>query len=421
MNILVVGSGGREHALCWKIRQSPRVKKLYCAPGNGGIESIAECVDIKAYDIVALADFAHAHAIDLTVVGPEVPLVEGIVDLFEEEELKIFGPTKAAARLEGSKVFAKSFMKRWEIPTARYAAFTDLSAAIAGLKNFTMPVVVKADGLAAGKGVIIAQTSASAEAALNSIMADRVFKEAGKRVVIEEFLTGEEASVLVVSDGKDFVLLESSQDHKRVFDNDEGPNTGGMGAYSPAPVVTPDLLKEIAATIIRPVLDGMADEEAPFRGILYCGIMVTPEGPKVLEFNTRFGDPETQAVLPRLKSDIVELMLAATEGRLKDFSLKWDSRACVCVVLAAGGYPGEFATGQQILGLSDVPAEAMVFHAGTRKEGGKILTAGGRVLGVTALGAGIEEAISKVYAAAGQVVFEGRHCRQDIGRKALGR
>ncbi len=419
MKILVIGSGGREHALVWKIKQSPRVEKIYCAPGNGGIAGLAECVDIRADDIVALADFAHAEKIELTVVGPEVPLVAGIVDLFEEEGLKIFGPSRTAARLEGSKVFAKSFMKRWEIPTARYAAFTDLRAALSGLKDFALPVVVKADGLAAGKGVVIAYTGLEAEAALKRIMSDRIFKEAGNRVVIEEFLEGEEASILAVADGKDFVILESSQDHKRVFDNDGGPNTGGMGAYSPAPVVTDRLLKDIAAGVVRPVIDGMAEEESPFKGVLYVGVMVTKDGPKVLEFNARFGDPETQAVLPRLKSDLVELMLASVEGRLAGFSLEWDNAPCVCVVMAAGGYPGDYATGKVISGLEAVPSGTTVFHAGTRKDGENIVTSGGRVLGVTARGEDIAAAVRNAYAAVEKISFDGAHWRKDIGKKAL--
>jgi phosphoribosylamine--glycine ligase len=421
MKILVIGSGGREHALCWKIKQSPKAAKLYCAPGNGGISALAECVNIKADDIAGLLKFAKENQVDLTVVGPEVPLVLGIVDLFEGEGLRIFGPSKAAARLEGSKVYAKSFMKRWEIPTANYAAFTDLKPALAGLKDFILPVVVKADGLAAGKGVIICQTLEEAEAALKTIMAERVFKDAGKKVVIEEFLVGEEASILAVADGKDFLILESSQDHKRIFDNDEGPNTGGMGAYSPAPVVTPARMEEIAAKVIKPVIDGMADEEAPFKGILYAGIMVTADGPKVLEFNTRFGDPETQAVLPRLKSDLVEVMLAACEGRLAGLKLEWDPQPCVCVVMAAGGYPGDYSTGQAISGLDSVSDGAVVFHAGTKKDGAQIVTSGGRVLGVTSLGDNIAVAIQSAYAVVEKISFDGCQYRKDIGKKALDR
>ncbi|MBF0388286.1 MAG: phosphoribosylamine--glycine ligase [Candidatus Omnitrophica bacterium] len=444
MNILVIGSGGREHALVWKIAQSPRVKKIFCAPGNGGIADIAECVDIKADDVPALLKFAQTNHIDLTVVGPEVPLVLGLVDVFAQAGLKAFGPAKAAARLEGSKAFAKEFMIRHNIPTAAYGSFDDIAQATAFLDKFRVPsdarcsagkgdtasmdgwrqfpLVVKADGLAAGKGVVICQTKAEALDALKSIMADRVFKDAGKRVVIEEFLKGEEASILAVADGNNFIILESSQDHKRIFDNDQGPNTGGMGAYSPAPVVTPALMKQISETVIKPSIEGMRKDGTPFKGILYAGIMVTAQGPKVLEFNTRFGDPETQAVLPRLKSDIVEMMLASVEGRLDGLQLEWDPRSCVCVVLAAGGYPGDYVGGKIIRGLKDVaPGNGVVFHAGTKKQGDQILTAGGRVLGVVALGAGIAQAIEQAYKVVSALSFEGMQYRRDIGRKALER
>jgi phosphoribosylamine--glycine ligase len=421
MKILVVGSGAREHALVWKIKQNPRVKTIYCAPGNGGIAALAECVNIKADDIVALADFAHAEKVDLTVVGPEVPLVEGIVDLFEEEGLKIFGPSMAAAKLEGSKVFAKNFMKRWEIPTARYATFRDANAALAYLADQTYPLVVKAAGLAAGKGVVICKSREEAEEAVRQMMNDKIFKDAGNTIVVEDFLQGEEASILAVADGKSFLLLESSQDHKRIFDDDLGPNTGGMGAYSPAPVMTPKLLKQVADDVIRPVIEGMADEGAPFKGILYAGIMVTKDGPKVLEFNTRFGDPETQAVLPRLKTDLVDLMVASIEGRLAGMELQWDARPCVCVVMAAGGYPGDYATGKEIKGLDQVDADTVVFHAGTKKDGDKIVTSGGRVLGVTAMGKDVAEAIHRAYVQVHKIAFDGAHFRRDIAKKALDR
>ena len=421
MRLLVIGSGGREHALVWKLKQSPRVDKIFCAPGNGGIGALAECVDIKVDDIGALLGFVQNNKVDLTVVGPEVPLVAGIVDAFERAGLKIFGPSRAAARLEGSKVFAKDFMARHYIPTAKYATYDTLDAARAGLLGFSLPVVVKADGLAAGKGVIICDSREEAEYALKLIMADRVFKEAGARVIIEEFLSGEEASILAVADGKDFIILESSQDHKRIFDDDKGPNTGGMGAYSPAPVVTPALMAQIAQAVIRPVIDGMSREGTPFKGVLYAGIMVTRQGPKVLEFNARFGDPETQAVLPRLRSDLVELMLASVEGRLAGLTLEWDRRACVCVVMAAGGYPGAYEAGKVIYGLDRVADKAIVFHSGTRQVGDMTLSSGGRVLGVTALGEGIAEALGNAYAEAGKISFEGAHYRRDIGRRALQR
>jgi phosphoribosylamine--glycine ligase len=421
MNVLVIGSGGREHALVWKIRQSPRVSRVYCAPGNGGIAGLAECVAIKADDVPGLLEFALEHSIDLTVVGPEVPLVLGIVDAFETAGLKIFGPSKAAAQLEGSKVFAKDFMARHHIPTAKYRSFDRYDEAQAAVPEFTHPVVVKADGLAAGKGVSITTSAVSTSGTITLMMRDQVFKEAGKTIVIEEFLEGEEASILAVCDGKKYLLLDSSQDHKRIFDNDQGPNTGGMGAYSPAPVVTPELWKTIADTIIAPVVKGMRDEGHPFKGILYAGIMVTKDGPKVLEFNVRFGDPETQAVLPRLKTDLVEVMLASVDGRLKGLKLEWDQRACVSVVMAAGGYPGEYTTGKTISGLDQVPKDAIVFHAGTKKQGEKIVTSGGRVLGVTALGAGIADAIKNAYQAVGKISFEGCQYRRDIGKKALKR
>lgn len=421
MKILVIGSGGREHALVWKLRQSARVTEIFCAPGNGGIAGLATCVDIKADDVPALLKFAKENKIGLTVVGPEVPLVVGIVDAFEKVGLKIFGPSKAAARLEGSKVFAKDFMVRHHIPTARYLSFDTLEAAVAGLEEFTFPVVVKADGLAAGKGVIICSDKAEAKNALGEIMSKKVFKDAGARVVIEEFLVGEEASILAVADGKTFIILESSQDHKRILDQDKGPNTGGMGAYSPAPVVTPALMKKISAQVIKPVIAGMKKEGAPFKGILYAGIMATKQGPKVLEFNTRFGDPETQAVLPRLKSDLVDVMLASAEGCLAKMKLKWDRRSCVSVVMAAGGYPGDYATGKVITGFEKISADAVVFHAGTRQDGDFIVTSGGRVLAVTALGADIKEAIKNVYAEVAKITFDGMQYRHDIGKKALDR
>jgi phosphoribosylamine---glycine ligase len=419
MNVLVIGSGGREHALCWKIKQSPLVNKVYCAPGNGGIAGIAECVSIKADDLSELLAFALDRAIGLTVVGPEVPLVAGIVNTFERAGLKIFGPTRAAAKLEGSKVYAKEFMAYYKIPTARYISCASIDAAKSALPLFSLPVVVKADGLAAGKGVVICQSRKDAEDALRAIMADQIFKHAGARVVIEEFLTGEEASILAICDGKDFVLLDSSQDHKRIFDNDEGPNTGGMGAYSPAPVVTSSLMGDIVKKVIQPVVAGMAKEGFPFKGVLYAGIMVTKDGPKVLEFNVRFGDPETQAILPRLKTDLVELMILAVEGRLKDKKLEWDKRTCMCVVLAAGGYPGEYETDHVIKGLDTLPREAVVFHAGTKNRDNEVVTAGGRVLGVTALGEDVAGAIKNVYQAVEKISFTGCHYRKDIGKKAL--
>jgi phosphoribosylamine--glycine ligase len=423
MKVLIIGSGGREHVLAWKLRQSPQLTKLYCAPGNGGIAEIAECVNIKAEDINALVEFAKGKTIDLTVVGPEAPLAAGIVDAFEKENLRIFGPTKRAAQLEGSKVFAKEFMYRYNIPTAGFEIFDSLKEAEAFLKKVDFPVVVKADGLAAGKGVVICNNLSEAQTALNEIMREKIFKEAGNRVVIEEYLKGEEASILALSDGMDYVILESSQDHKRIFDDDQGPNTGGMGAYSPAPAVTDPVLRKVESRIIDPVIRGMRREGNPFKGVLYAGIMITDRGPFVLEFNVRFGDPETQVVLPRLKNDLLEIIVAACEGRLSDTELSWDKRSCVCVVMSSGGYPGKYDTGKEIKGLEgfEKSTDTMIFHAGTKKEGKKILTAGGRVLGATSLGKNIEEAIDKAYRAVEQIQFDRRFFRRDIGAKAIRR
>ena len=420
LKILLIGSGGREHVLAWKIKQSPLVKELYCAPGNGGIAEVAECVDIKAEDIQGLLKFAKEKSIDLTVVGPEAPLTAGIVDAFETEDLKIFGPNKKAAQLEGSKVFAKEFMHRRSIPTARFKIFDNVQMAKTFLKKAEYPLVIKADGLASGKGVFICQNLKEANEAVAEIMEKKVFQKAGEVIVIEECLEGEEASILAISDGENFVILESAQDHKRIFDDDLGPNTGGMGAYSPAPVITPDLLKKIEARIIEPTVRGMDYEGYPFKGVLYAGIMVTSDGPYVLEYNVRFGDPEAQAVLPRLKTDIVEVMLAACEERLKQIKLKWDKKSCVCVVMCSGGYPGKYQIGKEIKGLNVASKEDTIgFHAGTKKAGDKVVTSGGRVLGVTALGQNIEEAIQKAYIAVEAIKFD--HCffRRDIGAKAL--
>ncbi|HBR14434.1 MAG TPA: phosphoribosylamine--glycine ligase [Candidatus Omnitrophica bacterium] len=421
MKVLIVGSGGREHALAWKIKQSPMVKELYCAPGNGGIAQISECVDIPAEDIQRLVQFAKKKAIDLTVVGPEAPLVAGIVDVFKKEGLAIFGPSQLAAQLEGSKVFAKEFMQKYDIPTAAFESFDDIREARAFLAKAEFPLVIKADGLAAGKGVMICQNMEEGEESLVQMMEDKIFQEAGRRVIIEECLKGEEVSILAISDGKNYVLLDSSQDHKRIFDDDLGPNTGGMGAYSPAPIVDAELLRRIDESIIGPVIRGMKKEGAPFEGILYAGLMITIEGPKVLEFNVRFGDPETQVILPRWKNDLLEIMLACGEGRLNKVQLQWDPRPCVCVVMSSGGYPSKYETGKEILGLEKVQGklDTMIFHAGTKKEGKKILTAGGRVLGVTALGRDILEAIERAYEVVEQIQFDRCFFRRDIGSKAM--
>ncbi len=424
MKILIIGSGGREHALAWKIKQSPRVQKIFCVPGNGGIAELAECVNIPIDGkdgFLALLDFAGKEQIDLTVVGPEAALVAGIVDVFEKAGLKIFGPSQAAARLEGSKVFAKDFMHRFSIPTAFYRTFYSLEEAKHFLAHTHFPLVVKADGLAAGKGVVICQTQKQAEEALKQLIVEKLFKEAGQTVVIEEYLEGEEVSILAICDGENYLLLPSSQDHKRIFDDDLGPNTGGMGAYSPVPFVNDSLLKQIEARVIEPTVRGMRKEGSPFKGVLYAGLMLTMDGPKVLEFNARFGDPETQVLLPRLKSDLVEIMLASCEERLKTIRLEWDRRSCVCVVMSSGGYPGNFEVGKEILGLDPAGqiADVMVFHASTKRDGLTVMTGGGRVLGVTALGDGIEAAIKKVYSAVETISFDRCFFRRDIGAKAL--
>ncbi len=420
MNILVIGSGGREHALCWKIKQSPKVKKLYCAPGNGGIAQVAECVSIPPEDIDGLLKFALSKKIDLTIVGPESALVKGIVDTFAQKGLKIFGPSREAAQLEGSKVFAKEFLHRRNIPTAVYKIFTNTFEALNFLDKAQFPLVVKADGIAAGKGVYVCGHLKEAREAIDEIMVQKIFGSAGDQVVIEECLTGQEVSLLAICDGKHFLVLPSAQDHKRIFDDDLGPNTGGMGSYSPASVVTAKLLDTIITRIIEPTVRGMYQEGVPFKGVLYAGLMLTDNGPFVLEFNTRFGDPETQSIVPRLKSDLVEMMLAACDGRLHELKVHWDPRSCVCVVVSSGGYPGKYQSGFEITGLSDLnDPDTVIFHAGTKNDGGTLVTAGGRVLGVTSLGNSLEGAISKAYEAIDKIDFEHMFFRRDIGQKAL--
>jgi phosphoribosylamine--glycine ligase len=423
MKILIIGSGGREHALAWKIKRSPLVKKIYCAPGNGGIAQISECVDIEPTDIERLVKFAKEHRVDLTVVGPEAPLVEGIVDRFEKEGLMVFGPSQMASQLEGSKVFAKEFMHRWSVPTAPFKIFYSYENAKDFLKNAQFPLVVKADGLASGKGVFVCGSFKEGEEAIRKIMNERIFKEAGDKIVIEECLVGQEVSILAISDGENYLVLDSAQDHKRIFDDDLGPNTGGMGAYSPAPIMDEDLLNKIEARIIEPTIRGMRREGTPFKGVLYAGLMITAQGPMTLEFNVRLGDPETQVILPRMKNDLVEIMYAACEGRLNGVNLIWEKKPCVCVVMSSGGYPGKYENGFEIKGLESIKesVDTIVFHAGTKKEGDKIVTSGGRVLGVTSLGKDIEDAIHKVYQAVEKIKFD--HCffRRDIGAKALKR
>ncbi len=421
MKVLVIGSGGREHALAWKISQSKNVDKIYCAPGNAGISGLAECVNIKSDNISELKKFAADKKIDLTIVGPEAPLAAGIVDEFKKENLKIFGPSKAAARLEGSKIFAKEMMKKFNVPTAAFAEFTDEREAIKYLQDSSFPIVVKADGLAAGKGVVVASEFGEAEEAVHRMLVEKEFGEASSRIIIEECLVGQEASILAFSDGVHFKVMQSAQDHKRVFDNDMGPNTGGMGAYSPAPVVTDKILEEVEEKVFRRMIDGMRGEGTPFAGVLYAGIMITKDGPKVLEFNVRFGDPETQPILMRLKTDLVDIIEHILDGRLDETAIEWDEKAAVCVVLASKGYPGEYEKGKAILGLDEAKAlkDAVVFHAGTSLKDGKIVTSGGRVLGVTAAADTIEPAISRAYGVVRMISFDGMHYRSDIGRKAL--
>jgi len=419
MDVLIIGAGGREHALAWKIARSPRVDKLYCAPGNGGTRSVAENVAIGDADIAGLADFAALKKIGLTVVGPEVPLTMGIVDEFERRGLPIYGPSGKAAELEGSKVFAKEFMRRRGIPTGQFRVIDSAEEALAALRTgeFGFPVVVKADGLAAGKGVIICKDLAEADRAIAAIMIDRQFGDAGRRVLIEEFLRGKEVSFIVVADGKAALPLVTTMDHKAVFDGDKGPNTGGMGTVSPSPFLTDELFDEVMKTIIQPTIAGMRDEGRTFKGTLYAGLMLTEDGPKVLEYNCRFGDPETQPQMLRLESDLVDILLAAVEGDIRRSVVRWSPAASACVILASGGYPGPYKKGKVIEGLdaaSRIPGLA-VFHAGTKYENGRHLTSGGRVLGVCAAEPSLKESMRKIYGAVAGIRFEGMHYRRDIG------
>ncbi|PKM13541.1 MAG: phosphoribosylamine--glycine ligase [Gammaproteobacteria bacterium HGW-Gammaproteobacteria-3] len=425
MKVLIVGSGGREHALAWKVKQSARVDKVFVAPGNAGTaqEASVENVDLAVDDISGLLAFAKTHNIDLTIIGPEVPLVLGIVDRFQQAGLKCFGPSAKAAQLEGSKAFCKDFMARHKIPTARYRTFTDCEQAIAYIKAQGAPIVVKADGLAAGKGVIVAQTETEAMAAVKDMLADNVFGSAGSRVVIEEFLAGEEASFIVIADGKHALPMATSQDHKARDNNDKGPNTGGMGAYSPAPVVTPEIHQRVMREIIEPTLKGMAEDGHAYTGFLYAGLMIGQDGEiKLLEYNCRFGDPETQPIMMRLTSDLVDLCEAALAGTLAGMNSQWDERPALGVVLAAGGYPGAYQTGAVISGLPAVDtSDRKVFHAGTVKQGDAVVTAGGRVLCACALGHSIEDAQTKAYELAHQIHWDKVYYRTDIGFKALDR
>src|ERR671918_854024 len=421
MKVLVIGSGGREHALTWKISQSPRVNKIYCAPGSAAIGELAECVAIGPAQINKLADFAENQGIDLTVIGPELPLTLGVADLFEKRGLKVFGPNRAAAQLEGSKAFAKAILHESNIPTASFGTFTDATAAKHYVAEQSTPCVIKADGLAAGKGVLICATRLDAEAAIDEILVRKAFGKAGEKLVIEEFLDGEEASFMILTDGEHILQLASSQDHKRVFDNDHGPNTGGMGAYSPAPVVTPAVHKRILTEILNPLLVGLKKKGIAYRGVIYVGLMITKAGPKVLEFNARFGDPECQPIMMRLKSDLIPLLESTIEGRLDRIRPEWYEDAAVCVVLCAKGYPGSYDRGNQILGLDRLKhwEKGFVFHAGTAKDNGRWVTAAGRVLGVTARGTDIANAAQEVYRAVGEISWDGMHYRRDIARRAL--
>lgn len=423
MKILVIGGGGREHAIVWKLAQSRHADRIYCSPGNAGISEIAECIDVGSGNLDALVDFAKYEWIDLTIVGPEDPLSKGIVDAFEREGLKILGPTRETARLESSKVFAKDFMKRYGIPTAEYNVFSSLILAEDYVRMKRTPIVIKADGLAAGKGVFVAATLDEAVDALRLIMKEKIFGTAGDRVVIEECLEGEEASFMVFLDGKSVVPMATSQDHKRIFDDDRGPNTGGMGAYSPAPVITKEMEEMVMDKVMRPVMRGLKAEGLKYKGILYAGLMIKDDVPNVLEFNCRLGDPETQPVLMRMESDLVDIAFAMIEGKLSDLDIRWRPEPSVCVVLASKGYPAEYEKGKIITGLDSLKRgeDACVFHAGTSFVNDNIVTSGGRVLGVTALGADIREAKERAYGAIKKIHFEGMHYRKDIADRALKR
>ncbi len=420
MKILVVGSGGREHALAWKLKQSAGVDRIFCAPGNAGTEEIGENVAIKATDLAALARFAKENAIDLTVVGPDDPLAAGIVDVFEAGHLRVFGPSKSAARLESSKIFAKELMRTKHVPTARAAIFEKPEAASAFLRESHYPIVIKADGLALGKGVIVAKNAEEAQAAVVSMLTEGRFGEAGRRLLIEECLSGSECSLHALVDGESFRMLASARDHKRAFDGDAGPNTGGMGAFSPANDFNAEMQAQFEREVMQPLLEGLRENGVTFRGLLFPGLMITAEGPRVLEFNCRFGDPETQAILPRLKSDLLPLLEATIDGNLSDAKIEWDERPAVTVVMASGGYPDKYETGKRISGLESAASDdVQVFHAGTRRENGEVVTSGGRVLAVTALGETVAAARVRAYEAVDNIHFEGCHYRRDIAQSAV--
>lgn len=421
MKILVIGSGGREHALVWKIAQSPRVTKLYCAPGNAGIEQLATCVVIQADDIAGLKSFVVSEKIDLTVVGPEAPLAAGIADEFRKAKLKIFGPTRAAAQLESSKTFSKELMVRHHIPTASSQSFTALEPALQYLGRQRTPIVVKADGLAQGKGVVVATTLEQARQALIDMLEKKTFGQSGSRVVIEEFLDGEELTIMAFTDGKTVVPMLPAQDHKRVGDGDTGPNTGGMGAYAPAPLGSPALRAAVLEQVLRPVVAAMSKAGSPFAGVLYAGLMIVHGKPHVLEFNARFGDPETEVILPLLKTDLVDVLQAVVEHRLDQLTVEWHNRSAVCVVMTSGGYPGAYQTGVPITGLPEkvLSGDVLVYHAGTKRQGRDVVTAGGRVLGITGVGTHFRDATQRAYDMVRMISFDGCHYRSDIAQRAL--
>ena len=423
MKVMVVGGGGREHALCWAISRSPLCDHLFCAPGNAGIAQVAECIAISADDSAELVAFARNKNIDFVVVGPEAPLVDGLADRMREAGIKVFGPSAAAAQLEGSKAYMKDMLAKSGVPTAAYGRFTNAAKAKAYISEQGAPIVVKTDGLAAGKGVILCDTVEEGHAAVDTMMADKAFGSAGDEIVVEEFLPGEEVSYFALVDGTTALPLVSAQDHKAVGDGDTGPNTGGMGAYSPAPVMTDTLETEIMDTIIMPTVRAMADTEAPYVGVLYAGLMITDAGPKILEYNVRFGDPECQVLMMRLKSDLLPALMAAADGQLKNFNLRWHDDTALVVVLAANGYPGSYEKGSKIKGVETADAQdgVVVFHAGTKTDGDNLLASGGRVLGVTATGNSVSDAQSKAYAAVDVIDWPGGFCRRDIGWRAIAR
>lgn len=421
MKVLVIGSGGREHTLIWKINQSPKVSQIYCAPGNAGISQLAQCINIDADNIEKLADFAQKEKIDLTLVGPELPLSKGIVNEFNKKNLRIFGPSQEATEIESSKVFSKHLMKKYNIPTANYEVFKNSEKALDYIKQQTFPLVIKADGLAAGKGVFIIKNLEQAKDALDILMKEKKFGEAGRQVVIEEFLEGEEISILAFCDGKTIIPMISSQDHKRIFDNDQGSNTGGMGAYSPVPFYTTEIKEKVCREILKPTVKGLQNEGREYKGVLYAGLILTKNGPKVLEFNARFGDPETQVVLPRLKTDLVDILNAVIEETLHKINIEWEDNAAVCVVVASGGYPGKYQKGKPISGLERLKKmkNIIAFHAGTKFQDEEIVTSGGRVLGITAWDDTISKAKEKAYEGVEKIYFKDMYYRKDIASKTI--